>query len=299
MMVCDVCLRVWFNFWLVIMLVPAWLISVVGLCFRRCGLCSCKCLPGVVIVLSNIAFRVTFYLVCCCIPIDLEGIHDFRQALKSRDGPVVVVANHTSFLDVMLALKMTPLSVAGKTKMFVSNHLLKLPFLGSIVQAMDHLTVPFKASGKDGGFEVDKELMIEKMAILKAHVQDGGIAAWFPEGKINAGNPCELQQFRAGGFSIPEEVDCEIWCIAFVGNSKCWPRNAAVGGSPSRIGVKLNCLCTSSARFLDDAGLANADSRERQVHLASCAQKMVQRGVLELSEDSEDESYSESDELDP
>merc|ERR1712196_3022 len=109
------------------------------------------------------------------------------------------------------------------------------------------------------------------------------------------GDPCELQQFRAGGFAIPEEVDCEVWCIAFVGNSKCWPRDAAIGGFPCRIAVKLSCLCASSACFLKDAGLANADSRERQLHLARFAQERVQRDVLELSEDSEDGSYSESD----
>jgi len=236
-------------------------------------------------MLSNLAFRATLACASCFISVKMDGLEDFHEAFRGGSSvkPVVIVANHTSFLDVMLALSMMPLAASGNVKMFVSNHLVKMPFLGSIVRGMEHLVVPFKAVGSDGGFEIDKELMAERMATLKAHVENGGTAAWFPEGKINAGNPCELQQFRAGGFSLPCEVDCDVWCISFVGNSQCWPRNSMVGGSPCKIHVKLTQLCSSSAAFLFKAGLAKADGRDRALFLATASQRQVQGDVSDLA----------------
>eukprot|EP00933_Yihiella_yeosuensis_P061994 TRINITY_DN64897_c0_g1_i1.p1 TRINITY_DN64897_c0_g1~~TRINITY_DN64897_c0_g1_i1.p1 ORF type:complete len:315 (+),score=35.88 TRINITY_DN64897_c0_g1_i1:55-999(+) len=282
----EICSKIFFNLCLLLFLTPAWLLSVIGLSLKRCGLCcSTGCLRNGVIKLSCLAFRATFACLCCFIRRDLNGWNEYHRAMKSRrsregDRPIVVVANHTSFLDVMLALELTPLSEVGRSKMFVSGHLLKMPFLGSIVEAMDHLAVPFIKGAQ--GFELDKELMAERMEILREHVADGGVAAWFPEGKLNDVDPHEVQQFRAGGFSIPSDVDCEIWCIAFVGNSLCWPRTAMVGGSPAKLGIEFFRLCESSSELLAKAGHKVEEDRSRSLHLANLAQNAIQEAVTDL-----------------
>lgn len=237
-----------------------------------------------VIVLSSLAFRATFLCLRCCIQIEIDGKNEFDDALRGSGQAVIIVANHTSFLDVMLVAAICPLRVVGSIKMFVSSHLQKMPFLGTIVKAQDHLVVPFKASGRDGGFELDKQLMAERMDILKDHAADGGIAGWFPEGKINDVDPHEVQQFRAGGFVIPAEVDCQIWCVAFVGNSRCWPRDALVGGNPSRIGVRIVKMCDSSEHLLSSVGLPvrKADDKHRSVFLANACHSRIQNEVTAL-----------------
>lgn len=84
--------------------------------------------------------------------------------------------------------------------------------------------------------------------------------------------------FRAGGFALAVEVDVEIWCVATVGNNVCWPRRAAAGGAPSRIGVKLFKLCESSHKFAASAG----DERARAILLADSAHDRIKEAIDEL-----------------
>jgi 1-acyl-sn-glycerol-3-phosphate acyltransferase len=205
-----------------------------------------------------------------------------RSQIGASGRPVVILSNHSSFLDTILIVTMMPLTQIGKVKMFVSSHLLKMPFLGSIVRAMGHLVVPFKSTGTEG-FELDKDLMAERQMLLQEHLQCGGYAAWFPEGRMNRGDTTVVERFRAGGFSLASNVDVEIWCIALQGVAKCWPGNAAVGGRPSRIGAKVTKFCNSSFAFLADNGLATDDSRARCLMLADGTQNTIQVAVSELA----------------
>merc|ERR1711870_208430 len=147
---------------------------------------------------------------------------------------------------------------------------------------MGHLPVPFKATGSEGGFELDKEKMAERQKQLEEHVQSGGTAGWFPEGKMAPepeGPDIKVGQFRAGGFTLACHVDCEIWCCSYYGITQCWPTKAAVGGRPSRIGIKLFRLCESSADFAKSAGKVDEsgkiDDKHGSIYIANEAQAAV------------------------
>mmetsp|Transcript_48113 Transcript_48113/g.148506 ORF Transcript_48113/g.148506 Transcript_48113/m.148506 type:complete len:190 (-) Transcript_48113:169-738(-) len=166
--------------------------------------------------------------------------------------------------------------------MFVSSHLLKMPLLGTIVEAMGHLAVPFK-SGENGKFEVDKERMAERMREFEEHVAAGGLAGWYPEGTMNRGNTEEVQLFRAGGFALAVHLDVEVWCVAFHGNAVCWPAAAAVGGRPARIGVKISNLCDSSRTLISDGDVNSNDERAACLHLSNTTHARIQRDLSELA----------------
>merc|ERR1712107_373878 len=158
----------------------------------------------------------------------------------SSGRPAIILCNHLSFFDIMLALTLMPTSKAWRVRMMVSNHLFKMPFLGTIIKGMGHQAVPFKKASSDSkSFEIDKELMEERLELLQQHAEEGGFVAFFPEGTTNKNDPHVVATFRAGGFKLPTNVDVEIWCMAFVDNNLTWPTSAAVGGRPVRIGVRL------------------------------------------------------------
>merc|ERR550525_2283768 len=150
--------------------------------------------------------------------------------MNSHGKPRCLLANHTSFLDTILCVALCPLSEVGAIRMFAGSHLLKMPIIGSLIQAMGHMTVPFKACSADSkDFAIDKDEMAKQMKKLEYHIQSGCLGAWFPEGTQNRADPMKVQIFRAGGFAICTNVDCEIWCMAFGGNAVCWPPKAPIG----------------------------------------------------------------------
>jgi len=214
---------------------------------------------------------------------DVEGLAEFRAALGASGRPAVIVANHASFLDTILLVTFMPLAQQAKIKMLVSGHLLKMPVIGAIVKAMGHKAVPFKSAGADGSMELDKELMAERQKEMELHVASGGLAGWFPEGTMNRGDAREVSTFRAGGFALAARLDVEIWYVAFHGNTACWPRAAAVGGRPSKIGVKIGRLCESSRQYIANAKVDAGDERAASILLANGAHEKVQGAVKQLS----------------
>lgn len=270
-----------FNFWLVSLMLPIWAVASIGNLCCRCCKCGEDCLARVVIFMTAIAWRTTMLMSSCFIHVDVKGLNDFRTKLGSTGRPAVLIANHTSFLDTILILTLYSLRHSGSVRMFVGNHLFKMPLLGSIVKAMGHLSVPFK-SGQGGKFEVDKEEMAVRMKQLQDHVEEGNFAAWFPEGQVNLGDVMKLQMFRAGGFTIPVNVDVELWCLAAVGNGVCWPGKSSVGGRPAQIGVKIWRLCESSQDFISEI---NGSEQDKCRFMANESQKAVQKVVDELAAD--------------
>jgi len=278
---CDAIGQVVFALLLIVFLLPVYFIAALGLCINRCIPCS-QGLSKMVILASSLAFRAVLTL-CFWIHIDFKGFNDFRQKAGASGRPVVIVANHMSFLDVILAVTCMPLTKVGFVRMFVSNHLLHMPGLGTIVRGMGHLAVPFKTSTNDSNkFELDAEKMAERMKQLKEHVQTGNFAAWFPEGRMNRNDPKRLEVFRAGGFTIPVQLDVEVWGIAFVGNAVSWPSDALVGGKPARIGIKMIQICTSSKECIDESSAAEHDERQRCIYLANLCQDKLQEALDEF-----------------
>lgn len=228
------------------------------------------------ISLVVLSWRLLFTL-CVWIRIEVDGLADFRQRLGDSGRPVVLVANHLSFLDPLLIVSLASLSFAGNVRVLVANYVFNIPLLGTIMRRMGLPEVPFKASAKALNLEVDCDLMDDRLRAFADHVQSGGVGSWFPEGLRNRGDPHQLQMFRAGSFVIPARLDVEIWCIALVGTNLTWPTSTLLGGRPSRVGAKCFRLAESSRALLAGAPLPEpAAERERAVFLAERCKEAVQ-----------------------
>jgi len=251
--------------------------------------CCCPLRPGakrtrLVLWITCICWRLLFAL-SCWVRVRVDGLDEYRRKLGSSRRPCIIVSNHLSFLDTMLLVPLTPLTKVTRVKMLVSSHLLKMPFLRTIVRMMGHIVVPFKRGADPGSFELDKDLMAIRQQQLEDHVRAGGIAGWFPEGRMNTSDPLEVGMFRAGGFALPVHLDVEIWCVAFVGNSRCWPRTAAAGGRPSQIRARIFRFCDSSwaAAAPANGGPGPEDEKQAAIYLANATHDAIQAAVSVLA----------------
>jgi len=242
-----------------------------------------KRLARLAIVVSSVVWRLALKL-CPWIQLDTEGLETYQAELRSSGRPVLLIANHSSFFDIILQVVLLPMAEASRIKMTVSDHVGKMPMVGQIVMAMDHPQIPFK-SQKANEFEVDREGSNKAMERMAQHVKEGGNLGWFPEGTINREDFHTLKMFRAGGFQHAVTIDMEIWCCVTVGNPLCWHPKKPVGGRPCRIGIKIFKLCDSTfALCADVAGEActpELDKAKREF-IANHAHEKMQEALNNL-----------------
>lgn len=251
-------------------------------CRDRCE----KILASLTITAVSLCWRFTL-AVCPWISITTDGVHEMRAGLTRSVGrPRVILANHQCFLDTLLSVAILPFWQVGQVKMMVSSHLFKMPILGFLVRAMGHLCIPFTSMGADD-FTVDKDAAEATMQRLEDWVKAGYIGGWFPEGRMNPGDPAQLSTFRAGGFGLASRNDVEVWLGVFVGNADCWPREAPLGGRPSQIHIRTVRVCESTFALLEDAELGEnvADERQRCIFLANHVQEICQREMDNILQD--------------
>ena len=110
--------------------------------------------------------------------------------------PAVIIANHQSFIDILLILAMTP-KIVMITKSWVWNS----PFFGWIVKYAD-----FHHSAD--GYEVLAQQ-------LKERVNDGYSIVIFPEGTRSS--DCSIQRFHKGAFYLAQLLKLDILPILIYG----------------------------------------------------------------------------------
>merc|ERR1719476_350494 len=107
-------------------------------------------------------------------------------AFQSKQGkPRVILANHLSFLDTIMSVGLfISRDRCGEIKAYANSHVMKMPIIGTLGRACDHLEVVFK-SNEDGRFETDKTEMEKSKQQADDWLAAGNILVVFPEGAIN------------------------------------------------------------------------------------------------------------------
>lgn len=113
--------------------------------------------------------------------------------------PAVIIANHQSFVDVLMLLSLTP-KLVMVTKSWVWNS----PFFGSIVRYADFY------HAADG-----YELLAER---LQERVDEGYSVVIFPEGTRSA--DCSIQRFHKGPFYLAQLLKLDILPVMIYGAGK-------------------------------------------------------------------------------
>lgn len=111
--------------------------------------------------------------------------------------PAVVIANHQSFVDILVLLSLSP-----KFVMVTNNWVWKSPFFGRIVRFGD-------CYNTNEGYEKLAE-------VLRKKVEDGYSVVVFPEGTRSA--DCRLKRFHKGAFYLAEQLQLDVVPVLLYGN---------------------------------------------------------------------------------
>ena len=116
---------------------------------------------------------------------------------ESFSKPSVVIANHQSFIDILMLL-----GIHNKFVMLTNGWVWNSPFFGKIVRYLDFYNV------NDGYGELAHT--------LKSKVKDGYSILIFPEGTRS--KDCKIKRFHKGAFYLAEKMKLDITPIIIYGN---------------------------------------------------------------------------------
>lgn len=122
---------------------------------------------------------------------------------ETFDKPAVIIANHTSFLDILAVGMLSP-----KIIYLVSDWVYNSPVFGIGVKLAGFYPV---SKGIEGGVEH-----------LRKKVEEGYSLVVFPEGTRSKTN--HIQRFHKGAFYLAEEFNLDIIPILIHGNSEVLPK---------------------------------------------------------------------------
>jgi 1-acyl-sn-glycerol-3-phosphate acyltransferase len=125
-------------------------------------------------------------------------------------GPVLLVANHSSFLDPPLVggVAPRPLSFMAKAELF------RVPLLGGLIRRLN--ARPVRREGADAG------ALRTALRIL----QDGGVLLMFPEG--TRGPEGALREPKPGAAMLAVMSGAPVVPVFVKGSGRAWPRGQAL-----------------------------------------------------------------------
>ncbi len=144
--------------------------------------------------LARIAARLGLRLAGC--RLSLEGVEHL-----AGDAPLLMVSNHTSYIDVAVLLALIPRDFVFVAK----REVLRWPLVGLFVRRARHITVD-RASAHDG---------VATAARVAAAIQDGDSVLVFPEATFTRAPG--LRPFRLGAFKTAVETGTPIIPVAVRG----------------------------------------------------------------------------------
>ncbi len=126
---------------------------------------------------------------------------------ESFDKPVMIIANHTSFLDILAVGMLYP-----KIIFLVNDWVYNSPIFGKAVQAAGFYPV---SSGLEEGVEH-----------LRKKVAQGYSLITFPEGTRSKTN--KIKRFHKGAFFLAEQFQLDILPVLIHGNSEVLPKGTFI-----------------------------------------------------------------------
>jgi 1-acyl-sn-glycerol-3-phosphate acyltransferase len=117
--------------------------------------------------------------------------------------PAIFVANHVSFLDILMTLKLNP-----KMIIVVNEWVYKSPLFGFVVRYSGYIYI--------------KDNPVENLHLVKNRIKEGYSIMVFPEGTRNPSG--KIQRFKKGAFYLAQELNLDIQPVIFTGTELVNPK---------------------------------------------------------------------------
>jgi len=145
--------------------------------------------------------------------------------------PVIYIANHTSFLDILLAIMINP-----KIVMMVKGWVYNSPFFGPIIRYAGYI---YTEAGPE-----------ENIARMRTLIEEGYSILVFPEGTRSEDGT--IGRFHKGAFHLAQELNLDIQPILIHGASDVLPKNDFLISSGALNVRVLPRITYSDARWGDN-----------------------------------------------
>ena len=173
------------------------------------------------VIVSNLA-KSTLYL----------GVHVKKRIVNPErldfSKPAMIVANHSSFLDILLMIMLNP-----KIVIMVKKWVYNSPVFGFFIRYSGYLFI-------EEGTEYNMDL-------LKSRINDGYSIMIFPEGTRSKDG--EIKRFHKGAFFMAKELNLDIQPIIIVGAHYVNPKNDIIIKAGSLILVVLERIKTTDEMY--------------------------------------------------
>jgi len=148
------------------------------------------------------------------------GIRSTIEGAEKLEGPAIIVANHTSHLDMFLAASAAPVGVC-----FIARRgLLLFPLLGALFALSGHLLIP---RGRTGA-------AVRALNREAAFVKRNALGMWiWPEGTRSADGRLR-PRFKKGFVHLAIETGLPVVVGVITGAHTAWPK-----GHPPRSGQRV------------------------------------------------------------
>jgi 1-acyl-sn-glycerol-3-phosphate acyltransferase len=123
-----------------------------------------------------------------------------NRQLADFDNPSVIIANHQSFLDILILVMLNP-----KLILFTNNWVWNSPVFGAVVRMADYFPV---AQGTEANID-----------LLAGRVKQGYSIVIFPEGTRSVDG--DIKRFHKGAFYLAEQLNMDIQPIIIHGTGYC------------------------------------------------------------------------------
>ncbi|MDR1980859.1 MAG: 1-acyl-sn-glycerol-3-phosphate acyltransferase [Tannerellaceae bacterium] len=164
---------------------------------------------------------------------------------ETFEKPSVIVANHQSFIDILVLLSLSP-----KLVMMTNSKVWNFPFVGRIVRYADFVQTA-------EGYET-------VLSRLREKVEAGYSVIIFPEGTRSTDG--RIRRFHKGAFYVAEKLRLDILPVVLYGTGMIISKR-----QPFRI--KRGILCTRILPRIPYAGDADATYQERTKAVAALLKK--------------------------
>jgi 1-acyl-sn-glycerol-3-phosphate acyltransferase len=137
-----------------------------------------------------------------------------RENLEQMRGPVVIVANHQSMSDILVAF-----CIGMQFRFLSKDSVFKIPFVGMGMRYAGYIPI------ERGNRQSHSEALRASARVL----QRGISMFFFPEGTRSTTG--DVYEFKVGAFKLALENDVEVLPMAFHGTPGLLPKGSGVPGS--------------------------------------------------------------------
>ena len=134
-----------------------------------------------------------------------------KEHLKDLPRPVIVVSNHSSFIDIPVICRSIPINLHFTAK----SQIKRMPFVGLYMMATGMIFID----------RSNRQKAIQSINKASTLIREGKNVLIYPEGRRSTNG--QIGMFKKGAFHLAIKSDADVVPVAISGAGKLWPKSSS------------------------------------------------------------------------